>query len=130
MPVEFAEYDPQPTDLRWVRDPDSNPHRIVSFLAENPGVGFTPKEIAEATEVARGSVGTTLSRLEEQGLVRHKEPYWAIVDDGRLAGFEAMLTSLRTEVDRSDNWSGIDEGEFASNAEMAAWRRRQDDGDE
>lgn len=124
MPVEFADYDPQPTDFRWVRDPESNPHRILSFLAAHPGTGFTPKEVAESTDVPRGSVGTTLSRLEEQGLVRHKEPYWAVVDDDRLGAFEAMLVSTETEVDRED-WSDADEDEFASEAKMDAWRRRQ-----
>lgn len=127
MPVEFADYDPQPTDFRWVHDADSNPRAILSFLSDNPETGFTPKEIAEATDVPRGSVGTTLSRLEEQGLVRHKEPYWAIAEDDRLAAFEAMLVSTESEVDREgDDWVDIDESEFASDEEMAAWRRRQE----
>lgn len=125
MPVEFADYDPRPTDLRWVRDPESNPHRILSFLGAHPGTGFTPKEIAEATDVPRGSVGTTLSRLEEQGLVRHKEPYWAVVEDDRLGAFEAMLVSTSTEAER-EGPPDFDEAEFASEEEMDAWRRGED----
>lgn len=127
MPVEFAAYDPQPTDFRWMRDPDSNPYRIVRFLGRHPETGFTPKEIAEATDVPRGSVGTTLSRLEEQGLVRHKEPYWAIVEDDRVAAIEAMVVSTETEAVREDApWTEVDEEAWASEEEMAAWRRRQD----
>lgn len=125
MPVEFADYDPQPTDFRWVRDPESNPYRILTFLSAHPGTGFTPKELADATDVPRGSVGTTLSRLEEQGLVRHKEPYWAVVEDDRLGAFEGMLVSTETEIERED-WSVVDVSGFASDEEMDEWRRRQD----
>ena len=128
MPVEFADHDPQPTDFRWVHDPESNPRVILSFLASHPGTGFTPKEIAEATDVPRGSVGTTLSRLEEQGLVQHKEPYWAAVEDDRLGAFEAMIVSTETERDREGGeWAELDKREFATEDEMVAWRRRQEE---
>jgi len=44
----------------------------MEFLLETPSVGYTPAELADQTEIPRGSVGPTLKRLEEAGLVRHK----------------------------------------------------------
>ena len=41
-------------------------------------MGFRPSEIAEELDIPRGSVGTTLRRLEQRGFVRHKGEYWAI----------------------------------------------------
>jgi len=93
MPVDFASY--QPDDDRSLQLTEgSNAHTILEFLADNPDQGFTPKEISEKTDMPRGSVGTTLSRLDDRGLVRHKEPYWAISDDDRLASYGAMLNGL------------------------------------
>jgi predicted HTH transcriptional regulator len=53
---------------------------ILQFLASNPEQAYTPKEIHEATEVTRNSVGVVLSRLENRGLVRHRGEYWAIAE--------------------------------------------------
>lgn len=52
--------------------------RILEHLAQQPELGFTPSELADELDVPRGSVGPTLSRLEERGLVRHKGTYWPI----------------------------------------------------
>jgi DNA-binding transcriptional ArsR family regulator len=129
MPVDVSDDEPDAIDHRWVNDPDSNPHRIVSFLAANPGTSFTPTEIVGATDVPRGSVGATLSRLEALGLVRHSDSYWAIVEDGRLAPFEAMVVDSRETAGRADpGWVDLDTDAFASEAEMDAWRDRQGDG--
>ena len=73
MPVDFENY--QPTDLP---DEDTNGRRILEFLAANPETGYRAGELAAELEIPRGSVGTTLSRLESRGLVRHKGQYWAI----------------------------------------------------
>ena len=76
MPVEFEEYQNSndDDDLDWTLREGSNAHLILSFLAEHPDQGFTPKEIHEATGVTRGSVGKTLQRLADRQLVRHAEP--------------------------------------------------------
>jgi len=105
MPIKFDEYDPDSGDgLRLTGG--SNAHRVLQFLANQPEQGFTPKEISEETEVPRGSVGTTLVRLEKRDLVRHKKPYWAIGDDDRLAAYESMLHGVEAAGDRfgDESW--------------------------
>jgi hypothetical protein len=106
MPVDFGAYDPN-TDLSGMRLTEgSNAAKILRFLADNPTKGFTPKEISEATGVPRGSVGTTLNRLEEHQLVRHTPPYWAIGEDDRLGVFSGMLHGLAAAHDRfgAEDW--------------------------
>lgn len=83
MPVQFDEYDGE--NGRMDLSEGTNAHTILTFLAERPDQGYTPKEIAESTGVNRGSVGPTLSRLEDRDLVRHKGEVWAIGEDDRLA---------------------------------------------
>jgi hypothetical protein len=61
--------------------------------ADHPDLGFTPRELHEKTGIPRGSVGTTLARLEARGLVRHKEPYWAVNQLG-IEAYDTVLTSL------------------------------------
>jgi hypothetical protein len=99
MPVDFKSYDPD-ADQSLQLTEGTNAHTILGFLADRPEQGFTPKEISENTDVPRGSVGTTLSRLHDRGLVRHKEPYWAIGDDDRLASYGAMVHGLTAAEDR------------------------------
>lgn len=105
MPVNFEEYDPEnERDFQFTED--SNAYKILKFLFNNPNQGFTPKEISERIDVPRGSVGTTLSRLEDHDLVRHKEPYWAIGKDDRLGAYVSMLHGLEVAEDRfgDENW--------------------------
>lgn len=45
-------------------DPDSNGFQLLQFLGKNPKKGFKPSEIADVTDIPRGSVGVVLSRLE------------------------------------------------------------------
>lgn len=73
MPVDFERY--RPTDLP---DDETNGRRILEFLAAHPETGYRAGELAEELDMPRGSVGTTLSRLESRGFVRHKGRYWAI----------------------------------------------------
>ncbi len=111
MPVEFEKYRESNDDdgFDWTLREGSNAHTILSFLAEHPEQGFTPKEIHEVTGVARGSVGKTLQRLEERQLVRHAEPYWAIGDDDHVGSYLGMLSSLDAVAEREgtedyDEW--------------------------
>jgi len=55
MPVDFEAYDPNQGRMDLAEG--TNARRILSFLVGHPDVGFTPKEVHEATGVARGSVG-------------------------------------------------------------------------
>ena len=74
-------------------DGHTNAELLLAFLSANSDQAFTPKEIHEATEIARGSVGVVLSRLEDRGLVRHRGEYWAIEPD---ADVDTTLSSLAT----------------------------------
>ncbi len=105
MPVDFQAYEPDDErDSGWLRfTKGSNAYAILQFLASEPRRGFTPSEIATETGLPRGSVGTTLLRLRERELVRHKEPYWAIGADDRLAAYAGMLHGLAAAGDRFGN---------------------------
>lgn len=63
--------------------PGTNADRILAFLDRNHEQAFTQGEIAEATDVTRGSVGPTLVRLRERGRVDHRGTYWRISDHER-----------------------------------------------
>ena len=83
MPVLFDEYDDETGRMNLSEG--TNAHAILVFLSKNPEQGYSPQEIADGTDVKRGSVGPTLSRLENRELVRHKGEVWAIGEDDRLA---------------------------------------------
>lgn len=123
MPVQFDQYEAHAAGNDWPVREGSNAHRILRFLLEHPDTGFTPSEIAEATDVPHGSVGPTLQRLEARDLVRHKEPYWAAARDDRLAAYEGMLLSLDALADRDDGWAAVDPTDHElTPAELEAWR--------
>jgi len=105
MPVDFEAYDPSQGRMDLAEG--TNARRVLAFLAGHPDVGFTPKEIHEATGVARGSVGPTLRRLAEHGLVRHKGDYWAATEDDRLAAIASVALSMDAVRERfDDDWYG------------------------
>ena len=92
MPIDIDRFEEGPTEeLR--ADSRTNGERILGFLASSPEQAYTPKEIHEATEIPRGSVGVVLSRLEDRGLVRHRGDYWAIADDRAV---EKTITAMAT----------------------------------
>lgn len=127
MPVQFDEYEALADEVdRPIRE-GSNAHRILSFLLDHPGTGFTPSEIAERTAIPRGSVGPTLHRLEARGIVRHKEPYWAAATDDRLASEAGMLASLRALAETgADGWADVDPAEYeVADEELMAWREEE-----
>ncbi|CCQ33243.1 MarR family transcriptional regulator [Halorhabdus tiamatea] len=108
MPINIRRFEESPPeDLR--ASGRTNAEEILSFLASSPDQAYTPKEIHEATEVKRGSVGVVLSRLEERGLLRHRGDYWAIAAD---ADVEKTLSSMSTAraaserlgVEDTDEW--------------------------
>lgn len=94
MPVDFETYDPD--DSRVDLAEGTNARKLMEFLLTNSGVGYTPAELAAQTDVPRGSVGPTLKRLEQAGLVRHKEPYWAAAADDRVAAATAAFIGVGT----------------------------------
>lgn len=78
----------------------TNAEEILSFLASNPEHAYTPKEIHEATDVARGSVGVVLSRLEDRELVRHRGEYWAVADVEDIDKTLSAMATARAATDR------------------------------
>jgi DNA-binding transcriptional ArsR family regulator len=113
MPIDIERFEEGTLDeLR--ANGQTNAEEILSFLASSPEKAFTPKEIHEATEVPRGSVGVVLSRLEERGLVRHRSEYWAIADDEDIEKTLNAMATARAATDRfgpedPDEWGpGVD----------------------
>jgi len=92
MPIDIKRFEEDSVqELR--ASGQTNAEEILSFLVASPDQAFTPKEIYEATDVARGSVGVVLSRLEDRGLVRHRGEYWAV---GALEDIEKTLSAMAT----------------------------------
>ena len=87
----------------------TNAERVLAFLAAHSDRAYTPKEIHEATDVARGSVGVVLSRLEDRGLVRHRGEYWAVADDAEV---ETTLSAMRTAGAMTDRFDPEDPDEW------------------
>ncbi len=113
MPIDIERFEEGSLDeLR--ASGQTNAEKILSFLASSPEKAFTPKEIHEATEVARGSVGVVLSRLEERGLLRHRGEYWAIADDEDTEETLTAIATARAATERfgpedPDEWGpGVD----------------------
>lgn len=77
----------------------------------NADRAFRQREIVAAVDVPKGSVGPTLNRLKEHGLVEHRDRFWA-VSDAEHAVASAGLHNVAA-VDESD-------GGF-SDAEIGSW---------
>lgn len=75
MPISIDEFEAHDPD-----DGRTNAECVLALLARNRDKAYRAAEIAEATGVDRNSIHPVLSRLEERGLVRHREPYWALGD--------------------------------------------------
>lgn len=111
MPINFDEYSDRVEEGGLTLDPETHAYRILSFLAAHPDAGFRPTELADELGIKPGSVRGTLKRLDDRGLVRHAEPYWAIGDDDRVGALIGTMSSLRAIGDRyaDDQFEGWDE---------------------
>jgi len=111
MPIELNSGDDEtPPPVR----PDTNEHALLAVLLDHPDMGFSPRELADLTDVPHASVHKTLSRLREKGIVRKVDSYWAVADDV-AASRVASLVSLRSiETAYGDDAYGDDE--WAENA--------------
>lgn len=99
MPIDIDRFEEGPSEtLR--SGGQTNAEEILSFLATHPEQAYTPKEIHEATDVARGSVGVVLSRLEEREFVRHRGEYWAISDPEDIEKALSTMATARTATER------------------------------
>lgn len=77
----------------------TNAHTIMSFLVSHPDEAFRRSELLEQTRMKEGSIGPTLQRLHERGLVRHRQNYWTVGPEERL-GQIAGLTSTFAAINR------------------------------
>ncbi len=73
MPISIDEFESHDPGER-----KTNAERVLHFLARNRDKAYKAIEIARHTEVNENSIHPVLNRLEDRGLVRHREPYWAI----------------------------------------------------
>lgn len=82
MPIPKDEFQTIDEDESSLLDlsPDTTQGKVYRFLLENADHAFRQREVVDAVDVPKGSVGPTLSRLEERGLVEHRDRFWAIAD--------------------------------------------------
>jgi len=118
MPIDIDRFEQgSPEELQ--ASGRTNAEEILSFLATHPNQAYTPKEIHEATDVARGSVGVVLSRLEEQELVRHRGEFWAISDTEDI---DKTLTAMATARAATDRFGGEDPDDWGPGADDSGKR--------
>lgn len=99
MPIDIERFEERSEDdLR--AGGRTNAEEILAFLSSNSDKAYTPKEIHEATGVARGSVGVVLSRLEARGLVRHRGEYWAAAAAEDIDKTLTAMATARAATDR------------------------------
>jgi predicted transcriptional regulator len=75
MPISIDEFDSRDDSART-----TDAECVLRFLARNRAKAYEPIEIVRATGVDESSIRPVLNRLESRGLVRHKEPHWAVGD--------------------------------------------------
>jgi DNA-binding IclR family transcriptional regulator len=115
VPIDIERFEgADPEELR--AEGVTNAERILGFLAANDDQAYTPKEVHEATGVARGSVGVVLSRLADRGLVRHRGDYWAVDPEAEVG---TTLSALATSRAATDRFGPEDPEEWGSGEEDA-----------
>ena len=84
----------------------SVPEQVITYLYAHRDKAFTRSEIAAGVDESPNAVGTALSRLKADDLVRHKGRYWALTEDvGRvMAAYD--LHTITERLDEEDG--GID----------------------
>jgi DNA-binding transcriptional MocR family regulator len=115
--------------------PDTTQGRIYRFLLANADRAFRQREVVAAVDVPRGSVGPTLARLEERGLVDHRGEYWSIADEEHAVASAGALGAATAD----ERDGGFTDEEVAAWAETAVYppdhtdetedRDRTDDGE-
>ncbi len=89
---------------------DTTQGRIYRFLLENANRAFRQREIVGSVNVPQGSVGPTLKRLEEYGLVEHRGRYWKIADAEHATASAGLLGAASAdEIDGGFSDEEVDE---------------------
>ena len=89
--------------------PDTTQGKVYRFLLGHADQAFRQREIVDAVDVLEGSVGPTLKRLEQHGLVEHRDRFWAIAD-AEQAVASAGLHSAATADEIDGGFSDEDVG--------------------
>jgi hypothetical protein len=95
MPVDLRKHDPDdPITIR----PETNKAKIIKLLYQDTNLGYTPAEIREALDLPRGSVSTTLSRMDDEGLIGKTSDglYHGLDHRNDIRRFAHSLVSLET----------------------------------
>ena len=82
MPISKDEFQTIDEDGPTLPDlsADTTQGKVYRFLLEHADQAFRQREFVDAVDVPQGSVGPTLKRLEQRGLVEHRDRFWAIAD--------------------------------------------------
>ena len=111
MPIKLDEIDEDAPPIR----PDTNAHELLSVLTDYPDMGFTPRELADLTDVPHSSVHKTLSRLQKKGLVRNVDSHWAVADDVAASRIANVVSLQQIETEYGDDAYG-EEDEWTDEA--------------
>jgi DNA-binding transcriptional MocR family regulator len=95
--------------------PDTTQGKIYRFLLANRQKAFRQREIIEQVDVPEGSVGPTLKRLREHGMVEHRDRFWSI-SDSEHASASAVALSAATVDARDDGFTDEERQEWMENA--------------
>lgn len=95
--------------------PGTNAYELLSVLLDHPDMGFSPRELADLTDVPHSSVHKTLSRLQEKGLVRKVDSYWAVAEDVASSRIANVVSLQQIEAEYGDDAYGVDD-EWAEEA--------------
>ena len=109
MPISKEEFRSIDEDGPSLPDlaPDTTQGAVYRFLLEHAHQAFRQREIVDAVDVPDGSVGPTLKRLEEHGLVEHRDRFWTIAD-AEHAVASAGIHGVATADERDDGFSDDD----------------------
>jgi len=77
--------------------PDTNEEKALRFLAANPKYGWPPTTIAERTNVSATSIGKTMRRLYDKGLVDTVSGRYFVMPEryAEIQGFLGDIHNLR-----------------------------------
>lgn len=81
MPISIDEFENESADDLLARE-QSLDAQVLEFLAYNPDQAYARREINGSVDASIFELASTLARLEEEGLVRHKGTYWLITEHG------------------------------------------------
>jgi len=95
--------------------PDTTQGTIYRFLLANADQAFRQREVVAALDVPGGSVGPTLARLEEHGLVDHRGEYWSVADEEHAVAVAGALGAATAD----ERDGGFSDDEVAAWAETA-----------